>query len=170
LPDRPAFVAVGKVLKPRGVQGEAQLLPLTDFLERFDDLKTVRLECENKTHVVLTVEYVHAYGNRLAIKFCGIDTPEAVLVYRNAYVQISQDDIHSLPDNTFYVFEIIGLPVESVSGKPLGRVMDVLSYPASDVYVIDNHGKEVLIPAVREIMTIDKVAGKVVVQNIEGLF
>lgn len=171
MPDRPEFVTVGKVLKPRGIEGEAHLLPLTDFLERFQDLKSVRLECENKTHVMLTVAAVTIYGNnRVGIKFHGINTPEAVLVYRNSYVQVVKDEVHELPEDTFYVFDIVGMPVESVSGKQLGRVTEVLAYPANDVYVIDNNGSEILIPAVREIVSIDKVAGKLVVQEIEGLF
>jgi ribosomal 30S subunit maturation factor RimM len=48
-------------------------------------------------------------------------------------------------------------------------VVEVLSHPANDVYVVDRDGEEVMIPAVREIVTVDRDAGKLVVQEIEGL-
>lgn len=169
--EEPAFVSIGKVMKPRGIQGEAFLLSLTDFPERFDDLKSVRLARADGTHVFLNVAYVRPFGNkRLAIKFQGVDTPEAVLVYRDAYLQVPKASVHPLPDDVFYVFEVVGLPVETAGGQAIGRVIDVLSYPAHDVYVVDRNGEEVLIPAVREIVTIDRASGKIVVQEIAGLF
>jgi len=165
----PVFVAIGRVLKPRGVQGEAFLQSLTDFPERFDTLTSVRVELPDRTQVCLDVTYIRFYGTRLAIKFKGADTPEAVLRYRGAYIQVPQDAVHPLPEDTFYVFELVGMPVETASGKPVGRVVDVLAHPANDVYVIDRNGEEVLIPAVREFVAIDRAAGKLVVQEIEGL-
>jgi hypothetical protein len=37
------------------------------------------------------------------------------------------------------------------------------------VYVVDRNGEELLLPAARDLMTIDRDAGKIVVQEIEGL-
>ena len=61
------------------------------------------------------------------------------------------------------------MPVETVSGDLVGHVVEVLSHPANDVYVVDRNGEEVMIPAVREIVTVDRDAGKLVVHEIEGL-
>ena len=41
------WVAIGRVLKPRGIQGEAFLHPLTDHVERFQDLEMA--ECESRS-------------------------------------------------------------------------------------------------------------------------
>ncbi|MYF16886.1 MAG: hypothetical protein F4215_05600 [Gemmatimonadetes bacterium] len=61
------------------------------------------------------------------------------------------------------------MPVETASGTMVGHVVEVLSYPANDVYVVDRNGEDVLIPAVREIVHVDQKAGKIIVQEIEGL-
>ena len=45
--------------------------------------------------------------------------------------------------------------------------MEVLSYPANDVYVVSRNGEDVLIPAVREFVRVER--DKIVVQEIEGL-
>ena len=164
---QPDFVAIGKIMKPRGIRGEAFLLPLTDFPERFDDLDAVRVESPDGAFSSLEVAYVRAYGPRTAIKFQGIDTPEDVGRLRGHFVLVTHDAVHPLPEDAFYVFQIEGLPVETASGQMVGQVVEVLSYPANDVYVVDRNGEDVLIPAVREFVRVDK--DKIVVQEIEGL-
>ena len=164
---QPDFVAIGKIMKPRGIRGEAFLLPLTDFPERFDDLDVVRVESPDGAFSSLDVAYVRAYGPRTAIKFQGIDTPEDVGRLRGHFVLVTHDAVHPLPEDAFYVFQIEGLPVETASGQMVGQVVEVLSYPANDVYVVDRNGEDVLIPAVREFVRVDK--DKIVVQEIKGL-
>lgn len=164
---QPDFVAIGKIMKPRGIRGEAFLLPLTDFPERFNDLDAVRVESPDGAFSSLDVAYVRAYGPRTAIKFQGIDTPEDVGRLRGHFVLVTHDAVHPLPEDAFYVFQIEGLPVETASGQRVGQVVEVLSYPANDVYVVDRNGEDVLIPAVREFVRVDK--DKIVVQEIEGL-
>ena len=164
---QPDFVAIGKIMKPRGIRGEAFLLPLTDFPERFDDLDAVHVESPDGAFSSLDVAYVRAYGPRTAIKFQGIDTPEDVGRLRGHFVLVTHDAVHPLPEDAFYVFQIEGLPVETASGQRVGQVVEVLSYPANDVYVVDRNGEDVLIPAVREFVRVDK--DKIVVQEIEGL-
>ena len=167
--DAESFVAVGKVLKPRGLVGEAFLLSLTDFPERLLDLETVRLELPDGSHTWFDVDRVGTSGSRLIIKFRGVDTPEAVVRFRDSYLQVSRSAVYALPEDTFYVFEVVGLPVETADGQVLGCVAEVLSYPANDVYVVDRDGKELLLPAVEAWIRVDREAGKVVVKDLEGL-
>ena len=116
------------------------------FPQRFHDLDSVRVEAPDGASSVLNIGYVRAYGSRLAIKFQGIDTPEHVARLRGHFILVSRDAVYPLPDNTFYVFELEGLPVETASGAMVGHVVEVLSYPANDVYVVNRNGEDVLIP------------------------
>jgi len=163
------YVAIGKVLKPRGIRGEAFLMLLTDFPERFKGLHLVRAETPDGSVTELDIDYVRKYGNRMGIKFRGVDSPDAVSKFRNYVIQVPRDSVFPLPDDVFYVFEVIGMTVETTDGELVGEVVDVLSIPANDVYVVDRNGEEVLLPAARELLTIDRDAKKIVVQDIEGL-
>ncbi|MBT4140117.1 MAG: 16S rRNA processing protein RimM [Candidatus Latescibacteria bacterium] len=163
------YIAIGRVSKPRGIRGEAFLVPLTDFPERFKGLRMIRAESPDGSHTDLDIDYVRQYGNRMGIKLRGVDTPETVSQFRNYVLQVPRDDVHPLPDDTFYVFEVIGMPVETTSGDLIGKVVDILSIPANDVYVVDRNGEELLLPAARDVLTIDRDAGKIVVQEIDGL-
>ena len=57
-----------------------------------------------------------------------------------------------LPEGTYYTFELIGMDVVTEEGERLGRLSDVWSMPAQDVYVVEREGKEILVPALQTII------------------
>ncbi len=168
-PNSDGDVSVGQVLKPRGLQGEAFLLPLTDHPERFDSLDVACLLMKDGEKVDLKISWVRKYGKRMGIKFSGVDTPQAASKYHGSYVQVSRDSVFDLPEDSYYVFEMIGLMVESEAGEKIGKVQEVLSYPGNDVYVVDRDGKELLLPAVQELMRVDMEGRRIVVRDLDGL-
>ena len=169
LGDADDYVTIGKVLKPRGVHGEAALQSLSDFPERFENLVAVVLEGRDSKRTRIEVERVRVYGHRLAIKFRGIDTPEDVKLLSGSYVTVPREEVHPLPEDTFYVFELVGMKVQTEDGSGLGEVIEVLNLPGNDVYVVDNHGDELLLPAVKEHVRVDLDEGRVVVLNTDLL-
>ena len=168
-PDSGAFVAVGRVLKPRGLQGEAFLVALTDFPERFQDLDEVLVQMPDGARTPLRIGSIRAYGNRFGVKFLGVEDIEAVSRFRGGLLLIPREAVHPLPQDTFYVFEVVGLAVETEAGEAVGRVVDVLSLPGNDVYVVDRAGQEILVPAVRHFVRVDLKAGRIVVRDLDGL-
>jgi len=144
-------------------------MPLTDFVERFEDLDGVLLERPDGSRNRLGIENIRAYGNRMAIKFDGIETPETVAELRGSLLVVRREEVHPLPEGFHYVFEIVGLEVETEAGERIGRVVDVLPMPANDVYVVDRDGKEVLLPAIQDLIRIDKSEGRLVIRDMEGL-
>ena len=67
-------------------------------------------------------------------------------------VYITEADLKELPEDTFYVRDLIGMKVtdEGEYGY-LGTVKDVVQNVAQDIYVIETpEGKELLIPAVKD--------------------
>jgi 16S rRNA processing protein RimM len=165
-----AFVAIGRILRPRGIQGEAFFAPLTDFVERFEDLDEVLVERPDGSRSALHVEKVRAYGKRLAIKFEGLQTPEAVAALSGSLLVVRREEVHPLPEGVFYVFEIVGLNVETEAGERVGQVVDVLSMPANDVYVVRRHdGAELLLPAIQDLIRVDRAEHRLVARDVEGL-
>ncbi len=168
--DREGYVAIGRVLKPRGLRGEAFLHPLTDFPERFRDLKEVLVEKPDGNRVTLRIDRVRNYGRRMGVKFLDLDTPSAVAAFRGSQLMVSANEVYRLPEDTFYVFEIVGLKVETEAGVDVGHVVDVISHPGNDLYVVDREdGRELLVPAARDLVRIDLAGGRLVVKNVEGL-
>ena len=167
---RERYVAIGRVLKPRGLGGEAFLHPLTDFPERFQVLRKALVEKPDGNRVTLGIDRVRNCGRRMAIKFLDIDTPEEVAPFRGSELLVPADEVFPLPDDTYYVFEIVGLKVVTEAGPEVGRVVDVITHPANDIYVVRREdGGESLIPAAKDLVRIDLAGGRLVVKNVDGL-
>ncbi len=71
----------------------------------------------------------------------------------------------------YYVNDLIGCLVYSDNGRQLGSLCEVLRTGANDVYVVkDDGGKELLLPAVNDIiLKVDIPKKKVIVHLVEGL-
>jgi 16S rRNA processing protein RimM len=80
-------------------------------------------------------------------------------------------DLHDLDDNEFYYHEIVGLEVETVDGEKIGKITEILSPGANDVWVVKRPGKkDALIPYIEDIVKdVDIENGVVKVELMEGL-
>jgi len=77
-----------------------------------------------------------------------------------------------LPEDTYYIVDLIGLDVFSDENENLGRLKDVFSVPSGnhDIYVVETGEKDVLLPAIGDVIKdIDMHNRKMVVHLLEGL-
>ncbi|MBR2071946.1 MAG: 16S rRNA processing protein RimM [Phascolarctobacterium sp.] len=98
-----------------------------------------------------------------------IDVPTA-LSMRNAVLHIDRADAN-LPEGSFFLADVMGLEVrDAANGKVLGKIADVLTLPANNVYVVQGGERELMIPAVDEFVPkVDIDEGYILVNMIEGL-
>ncbi len=150
------FITIGKIVAPHGVRGEVRVVPLTDFPERFRQMKTV-LASNGKE---LVIEQVRYHKQFVLLKFQGFDNATAVEALRNLLLQIERQDLVKLPADHFYIFDIIGLKVFDNDGEYLGVVTDVLKTGSNDVYIAEREGKPpLLIPALKKVVENIDLAG-----------
>lgn len=167
--ESPQYLIIGRVLKPWGVRGEVKIEILTEFPERFASLRTVYLGDDAKPFLVDGTRLLGG-GNAALLKFKGIDRPEDAEALRDQLVQVALEDAVKLPTGKHYLYQIIGLRVVTIDGEALGEITDVLDTGANDVYVVHDDQREVLIPAIEEVVKkIDLERGEVVIKLMEGL-
>jgi len=142
--------------KPRIMQGKSafgsaregfvKIFSYSDFPERFFNLKRVYIEFfdEKKEFYVERVEKIKDY---FLLKFKNFDTNNDANVLVGKEIFVDNENLVKLPDNYFFVHDLISSSVFR-NNKFFGKIKDVLSYPANDVYVIENSGEEILIPAI----------------------
>ncbi|RMH69014.1 MAG: 16S rRNA processing protein RimM [Gemmatimonadetes bacterium] len=162
---------IGRITKPHGIRGEVRVFPETDFPERFYDLETVFL-CHpyNAETTSLQVVSARPHGTFWILKFAGVESRNEAELLRNWTLEIPQHQLVELPEDTYYIFELIGLEVLTDTGQLLGRVTDVLQYGSSDIYVVQDHQREYLIPAIRDVVKqIDLSQKRMSIHLIEGL-
>ena len=76
----------------------------------------------------------------------------------------------SLPEGTFYHYQIVGMDVWTTDGRSLGKVTDIITTGSNDVYVVQTTEGEVLIPATPDVVTnVDMDSGKITIEVITGL-
>ena len=82
-------------------------------------------------------------------------------VERGAALEVPREALPPPEENSYYVFQLVGLDVVEEGGAPLGRVEDVAPGPANDVLELDTGLALPLVDAcVREV---DLASGRIVV-------
>jgi len=163
------WVAIGEIAGIFGISGELKVAPLTDFPGRFERTPTVYIGEKRAPYRVLQAR---SHKQQILLRLEGIADVDAAERLRGAILWIPASQITALPQDQFYVHDLIGMRVRHVSGDDLGTITDVLSSAGNDLFVIRTPtGREVLLPAVKAfIPSIDTSARLITVDPIPGLF
>jgi 16S rRNA processing protein RimM len=157
---------IGEVVAPFGRVGEMKVRILTDFPDRFALLKQVCLRAPDRAAVLLGVERTRLHKGQILLKLKDIESIDEAERWRGAQVQVRREEAVPLPEDSFYVADLLGLEVWTAEGRPLGPLEDVLSYPAQDLWKVG----DILIPAVREFITRIDIPGRRIVVSLPAGF
>ncbi len=164
------FLEIGKIVNSYGIKGFFKVVPFTDDITRFDNLKNIYIE-KNKKLEKKEIEEVKYHKNLVLLKIKGIDDINDTEQYKNCYLKIDRENAVKLPEDTYFITDIIGIQVFTEEGELLGNIIDVFPTGSNDVYVIkDELGKQILLPAIEEVIRkVDVIAKKMTVKLIAGL-
>ncbi|TKJ29822.1 MAG: 16S rRNA processing protein RimM [Chloroflexi bacterium B3_Chlor] len=164
---RPSHLAIARILTPHGVKGEVKAKILTDFPDRFSLLKTVYLGEELSP---ATLEGHRPTGSKIILKLEGCEDRDQAGMLRGKLIYVPVEEAMPLDEDEYYVHEVVGLQVWTTEGELLGHVDEILFTGSNDVYVVKDGDKEVLIPAVSDVVKeVDTKAGRMEVRLVEGL-
>jgi 16S rRNA processing protein RimM len=167
LPSEPAFLAIGRILRPHGVRGELRVEIHTDFPERFGVYRRVYVGPGYKPY---QIEAHRPHGGRVLLKLREVADRTAAEELRGQWVYIAIEDAVPLAKGEVYLHDMLGLRVETVEGEQLGEVADIIETGANPVYVVRGLQGEILIPDIPDVIEeIDLPRGELIVRLIEGL-
>ncbi|MFA5527972.1 MAG: ribosome maturation factor RimM [Peptostreptococcales bacterium] len=157
---------IGQIINVVGIKGELKVYHLTDYKERFEELNWLYIEDEK-----FEIERVRYQREIVILKLKGIDDRNTAEKYKDRYLKIDRQDARKLPEDTYFIVDIIGCKVLDEKDRLLGKVKDVLEYSAQDLYEVEMENKATfLIPAVGEFVKEVDVVEKVVKVSLpEGL-
>jgi 16S rRNA processing protein RimM len=144
------LVSIGKVGKPHGLDGSFFVEGASDRAGAFAVGTRVLVDGEEREIVASK----HGAGGRPVIR---LDTQVA----RGATIAVPKAALPELPEDEYYAFQLVGLTVEEEGGRLLGKVRDVLDYPANDVLELDSGMSLPLVEAC--VRQVDLAAGRIVV-------
>lgn len=160
-----SFVAVGAVKTVWGRLGELRVKPLTDNPGRF--LAGQELYILGARYVL---EGVRSHKGDFLLKLEGINNIQDASPFEGATMEVPLDWLDQLPEDTFYQFELLGMEVWSSTGDYLGTVTHIIETGSNDVYVVRGGDREILIPAIGDVVKhVDVETQRMVVDLMEGL-
>ena len=152
-------VVVAELHKPRGIRGELIGRSLTDVPGRFESLLQAHAHLTSGVDVPVTLTSAREHKGDWLFKFEGVDSIEQADRFRGAELWVPPTERAELPEGEFFQSDLVGLQVLDVaSGKPLGTVEDLQQYGGPPLLVLTYEGRELLIPFVPEICTVDLLA------------
>jgi 16S rRNA processing protein RimM len=127
LPSEHDLVPVGRVGRPHGIDGSFFVEGPSDRAGTFENGAVLHVDGTPAKVVVSK----RGSGGRPVIR---LDRR----VDRGATLAIPRAELPPLEEDEYYSFQLVGLSVEEEGGRLLGRVRDVLDYPANDVLELDS--------------------------------
>ena len=163
------FFTIGLIIGARGIKGDVKIKPLTDHVDRFNDLQSIQLRQSGNisVHNISSVRYMK---NLVIIGLEGIETRNDAERLIGSELIVSRDQLITLEENEFFWFDLLGMDVVTTSGNSIGTIVDIIEGSANDVYVVRNNDAEHLIPAVRQcIVSVDIQNKSMIIAPIPGL-
>ncbi len=159
-------MVVGQITGSWGLNGHVKVQPQSDFSERFSEGSELHLDGKRES-----IEASRPYRGGYVIRLSGLTDRTKADSMQGSLLTVREDEIPTLPEDTFYHFQLIDMQVFSDEGESLGAIVEILDTSANDVYVVrGDEGPDLLIPAIREtVLDVDVGAGRMTVHLVPGL-
>ena len=159
--------AIAKITRASGLKGEVGVRPL---VRQFDDYvtdKSLFIGFDETIAMDVKLEKVTGLKKKRRFLFEGLKTRDEAesMIGQLLFASVEDSD----PINLISA-DLLGATVVADNGEIIGELVDMISLPANDVYVIKRGKKEVLIPVVPEIVrAVDIEMGLVTITPMDGL-
>ena len=158
---------VGRIVGTHGIRGGLRVTLLSDFPLAFRRHKQLLVGDELRPFEVISAR---VQGESAIVLLEGITTVEAAVALRGKELQVPAGEAAKPRRGEHFWHEIVGLRVETVDGRQLGTIAEILRTGANDVYVVKSPSGELLIPAIEDVVRrIEIKRGRVLVKLLPGL-
>ncbi len=165
------YFEIGQIVNTSGLNGFVKVNLFTDSLTKIEEFEKVLIEKDKKL-IEYEIEKVRYNKNQALIKFKGIDTIEAAETFRNCFLKVHRSSEKQLPEDTYYIVDLIGLDVYLDTGEKLGTLKEVFPVASGnhDIYVVKTEEKDVLLPAIGDVIKeVNIEENKMIVHLLNGL-
>ena len=160
-----SFITAGQIVNTHGIRGEVKVLPQGVEPELLAECSTLYIGEKPCRLMAGRVQ-----KGCLLAKLEGVDSMDAALALKGRSVSIRRLDVQ-LPEGEYFDQELVGLTARDAdTGEELGKVEEVLTYPAHKIYVVRGGRDEYLVPAVPAFIARIDVPGETMdIHMMEGL-
>lgn len=161
------YIKVAKIVNTHGIKGCVKCVSLTDDVERFSELSHIYTEKDNKKRKISDAWYKKGL---IFLELEGINDMDTAETFKETYISILEDQLRTLDEDTYYIFDLEGMDVFSTEGEFIGKISTVYQTGANDVYEVKNEKKVYLIPAIKNVVKdVNVKEKKMTINVIDGL-
>ena len=163
-----SHLMIGEITRPQGIRGEVKVRPATNDPNRFYDLDRVFLK-RGEEYVERTISVSRVEPDAVYMTFEGVTDRNAAEALRGEFIYIDRAHAVQLPEDANFICDLIGCEGIDTNGRRLGRMVDVMQPGGNDVYVFHGPLGEVLVPALKSVVTEVNVEEKRIVFDAKRL-
>ncbi len=140
-------------------------------LHRFSLYREIFIEGDQGRHESYKILEAIPQPPRLIVRLKGIEKMEEAAPLIGKKILIEKGALPKLEEGEYYRVDLLGIEVETREGKKIGKVREIFSTGAHDVYVVEGKSREILLPAIEEVIeSIDLKKKLMKVARKEGLW
>lgn len=164
------LLEIGRIVRSHGLAGRVKILSYLASQDVLRTLPEVFVGRRVSEAVPFPLEAVQTGRESFILKLGGIGDRDAAARLVGSFVWMPSEKMEKLPEGEYYWLDIIGLQVVTEEGQLLGRIDSVFPTGSNDVYVCGGGEKEILLPAIGEVIRkIDMDRRIMVVRLLKGL-
>jgi 16S rRNA processing protein RimM len=166
------LIVVGRVSRPHGVKGEVRIECFNpedpSFFFRY---QKIFIQGEKGSPQLYRPLAVRPHKHGIVAQLEGIQNKDEAERLKGKLVLIDPAELPTLNENEYYWYEILGMRVVTELGGEVGKITDIVQTRSNDVYVVSKGRKEILIPAIKEvIIAIEKGSRTMIIRPLKGFF
>jgi 16S rRNA processing protein RimM len=164
------LILMGKVTATHGIKGQLRVVPYSGMADNLLHCEHLLLRDPKGLVNKFEVASVAIHGKKLLLTLKGFSGINQVLHFVGSEILLNKEQLAQPEDDEYYWHDLIGMKVVTTDGTDLGILDSIIETGSNDVYVAVAKGKEYLIPAFSDTVSIDVQARIMTVTPFEGLF
>lgn len=163
-------VLIGRIQGSHGIKGELRVLPFAGDASSISKLKHVLVKSPAGAMESFSVAGARGQGKKVILSLEPFDNINQVLHLVGREIYAERGALPELAADEYYWSDLLGLDVVSDAGDPLGKLVEIIETGSNDVYVVKGEGREVLIPALEDVVLSVDLGGNLMTVSLpEGL-
>ncbi|MDU5027903.1 MAG: ribosome maturation factor RimM [Negativicoccus succinicivorans] len=142
------MLVVGRIVAAHGVRGEVRLKPDTDRPEMLTALPHLYLGGNR-----YQIQSARFHKQMLIVQFKGIADRNAADALIGLWAELPREELPPRAQGQFYIVDLVGMEVVTENGTVLGTLQEVLQPGANDVFVVRGEREEILVPALKRVVS-----------------
>lgn len=152
-PERPRYLAVGRLRKPHGLKGEFAIFPLTAEPEMVfaPGRRLVRMGLDGAVlGEPIEVERSRGYHREWLVKFRGLEARDETDNWRGQFLGAPAEELTPPAEGEVYLHELEGFAVRGEDGTAYGLVSGLIELPAGVALEVQGPRREFLLPFIKQ--------------------